>query len=103
MLLVKFETKPSEFGLGNFAGEDIAKGTVVWMFDPDNCQKYFSHTIDQMPEDKLSHLWKGFTTPQLDMYILLEDGAQYTNHGQPANLQWGENTETWVAAVDISQ
>jgi len=34
-------------------------------------------------------------------FILLNDGAQFTNHDRPANLDWGRDDETWVAARDI--
>ena len=32
---------------------------------------------------------------------MLDDGAQYTNHANTANLRWGSDDETWVAVRNI--
>ena len=48
-MMVKFETRssPTVGGSGNFALEDIPKGTLVWKFDQENCLKLNADNINQ--------------------------------------------------------
>eukprot|EP00092_Neocalanus_flemingeri_P036917 GFUD01040188.1.p1 GENE.GFUD01040188.1~~GFUD01040188.1.p1 ORF type:complete len:172 (+),score=47.04 GFUD01040188.1:102-617(+) len=101
--LIFQETCEKELGgKGVFACQNIPKGAVVWAFDNVNCERLTELSVDVEDEEKLStQLQKGFLNKRLDKFIVLDDGAQYTNHAKEANLRWGSDDETWVAARNI--
>lgn len=104
MLLVKtYLDKSLIHGVGVFAGEFIAKGTLVWKFDP---------LIDIiMPPEQFSELpesAKDFIISHAvpypfgaDNYCLSLDNAQYMNHSPEHNLQ--PDNEGDSALVDIPE
>jgi len=96
------EARESKFGLGVFTCQKVHKGDAVWWFDDKNCERLNEKNIKQVDDERLSNvLWKGYLNPSMDKFIVLEDGAQFTNHGKPANLIWGTDDETWIAARNI--
>jgi len=102
--LVATEVKESPIpgaGDGNFAAQDIPCNAVIWAYDDQNCSILTAETAGQESPERLGTiLWKGFMTKDLQKFVVLEDGAQFTNHGEPANMRWGPG-ETWVAAHPI--
>ena len=107
-MMVKFDTLSSfvvnHSGMGNFAAEDIGKGTVVWKFDTNNCLVLTADNMSQVPRGELKNiLWRSFLTPGLDKMVVLGDGAEYTNHSDTPNVDFGQDFETWVAAADIKK
>ena len=80
------------------------EGDAVWWYDEQKCERLNSlpittnspilfrrlnkDNIKQVSEERLSNvLWKGYLNQAMNKFIVLEDGAQYTNHGNPANLK----------------
>ncbi|WLE98707.1 MAG: SET domain-containing protein [Candidatus Electrothrix communis] len=104
MLLVKtYLDKSLIHGVGVFAGEFIAKGSLVWKFDP---------LIDIiMPPEQLNELpesAKDFIVSHAvpypfgaDNYCMSLDNAQYMNHSFEHNLQ--PDNEGDRALVDIPE
>eukprot|EP00090_Calanus_glacialis_P043666 TRINITY_DN7735_c0_g1_i1.p1 TRINITY_DN7735_c0_g1~~TRINITY_DN7735_c0_g1_i1.p1 ORF type:complete len:174 (-),score=49.28 TRINITY_DN7735_c0_g1_i1:118-639(-) len=102
--MVAFENREAEYGTGVFACQRVAKGEEVWRFDEENCIRLNERSIKLLSDDKLADiLYKGFLNPPMDKFIVLEDGAQFTNHGSPGNITWGAGDETWVAVKDIQE
>jgi len=100
--VVSYEHRESKFGQGVFSCQKIHKGDAIWWFDNENCMRLNKETINHVPDERLTNLlWKGYLSPDMKKFVALEDGAQYTNHGNPPNMIWGADDETWVAARDI--
>lgn len=100
--VIAYENRESKFGLGVFACQKIHKGDAVWRFDDEKCMRLNEKNVKLIEDEKLSNiLWTGYLNPAMDKMIVLDDGAQFTNHANPANLTWGPDDETWVAAKDI--
>jgi len=100
--MVAFENKEAKYGTGVFTKQKVSKGDEVWRYDEKDCIRLDQSTIKDLTDERLATLlYKGFLNQRLDKFIILEDGAQYTNHGTPANITWGEDDECWVAAQDI--
>ncbi|NQV12621.1 SET domain-containing protein [Candidatus Uhrbacteria bacterium] len=88
MLKVKTVTRASEIhGIGLFADQDIAKGTVVWVFESDLDISVSKEGYESLPEVQ-KHFFDhyGYWSDQLDLYICAADGWRYTNHSEKANV-----------------
>jgi len=102
--LVATEVKESPIpgaGSGNFAAQDIPCNATIWAYDDQQCSILTEDTAGQVAPERLGTiLWKGFMTKDMQKFVVLEDGAQFTNHGTPPSMRWGPN-DTWVAAHPI--
>ncbi|MDA1038348.1 MAG: SET domain-containing protein [bacterium] len=87
MLKVKAITKESGVhGTGLFADEDIAKGTVVWVFEPNLDISLSKETYDVLPvvqKQFFDHY--AYWSDELDLYICAADGWRFTNHSKEPN------------------
>ena len=102
MLLVDtYIDKSPIHGVGVFAKEDIAKGTIVWEYNP-----LFDITIRKpqlhgLPEHVL-HWFATYTMtdPSGDFMISI-DNHKYTNHSLEPNC--GQSDAFWIASQDIKK
>ena len=87
MLLVKTRLGPSDIaGIGLFASEDIAKGTVTWRFMHGFDQLLAEDMIESLPEparsNLLDHVYLHEATGQ---FVLCADNARFMNHADDPN------------------
>ncbi|MEH2079969.1 MAG: SET domain-containing protein-lysine N-methyltransferase [Nostoc sp.] len=82
MLLVKTQIGLSEIhGIGLFAAQFIAKGTVTWQYHPDFDSAYSESDILRMPEPAREQFLKyAYYDKELELYILCSDDQRFINH-----------------------
>jgi uncharacterized protein len=107
MLLVRTTVQPSKIhGLGLFADEPIARGTVIWRFTPGFDLKFTEAQINGLPEKLRTYLktyaWK---SRKSQMYCFASDDARYFNHSDVPNslskYHDGEDECVTTAVEDI--
>lgn len=105
MLLVKtYLDRSAIHGIGLFAGERIAKGTVVWRLEPaidlqlGEAQIGALHPVARAQIEKYTYLDRALGT-----YVLCGDDARFFNHSEAPNcLDYPDaHGGTTVAARDI--
>lgn len=88
MLLVRVTVGPSAIhGLGVFAAEPIAAGTVVWRFTPGFDLEVEPAVVESqppVPRERLLHY--GFVDERLGRYVLCCDDARFLNHAPNPTL-----------------
>ena len=102
MLLVKTYLAPSAIhGVGVFAGEPIARGTVIWRFDA-----RIDRLLTRAEREALSEPARSFVetyafpeTPDSDIHVLCGDDARFMNHSDRPNT---DNPGDTIAARDIA-
>ena len=93
-------------GIGVFAGEDVARGRVVWRFNP---QIDLEFTDEQWREMELKTVPESFrhvrrySYKEGNRFYLCVDNAQFMNHSNDANVANDSTSNTMVACVDIRQ
>ncbi len=102
MLLVKTTLGPSPVqGIGLFAAEPIARGTVIWRFD-DRIDRRFSWAErEALPEPARSFVAK-YSYPEAlgdDVHFLDGDHARFMNHSDSPNTDCATDT---IATCDIA-
>lgn len=102
MLLVKTYLAPSGVhGIGLFAAEPIAKGTVIWRFDERVDRRFTKAEREALPEPARSFL-KTYSYPEevgSEVYFLDGDHARFMNHSAAPNTDCEVDT---VATRDIA-
>jgi len=103
MLCVKTRLGPSPIeGVGLFAAEPIARGTVVWRYDP-----RFDLRLDMrdIPSDDLiTRQWLmryGYQPTADPVYVVCGDNARFMNHSETPNCD--DVDDETVAIVDIAE
>src|SRR5690348_3818171 len=88
MLLVKTYLAPSAVhGIGLYAAEPIAKGTVVWRFDQGIDRRLSRAERDVLPEPARSFVLT-YAYPEMpgsDTHVLDGDHARFMNHSDRPN------------------
>ncbi|WP_448207944.1 SET domain-containing protein [Azospirillum sp. sgz302134] len=103
MLMVKAVLGPSTVhGIGLFAAEDIAKGTIVWRFDPGIDRLFTRAERDTAPPATRAFLetYSYPYRPGADVHILDGDHARFMNHSPDPNTD--NNGEYTIASRDIA-
>lgn len=109
MLVVKTKIAPSKIqGIGLFADQFIAKGTVTWKFDL-RFDLYFStDQVNDMPAtQKELILTYAYLSKVSGKYVYSIDNTRFTNHSanpniaEDASLSQGEEEICTVATRDI--
>ena len=78
MLLIKVTPGESAHGTGLFAAQDIARGTVVWKFDP---------SVDSATEATAdADMFYPYVSKQTGRLITPGDDARHINHSSTPNL-----------------
>lgn len=107
MLLVKTYVAPSPIhGIGLFAGEDLPKGTIVWMLD-----KEFDIIIDPKLLESYNPIYRdfilkfGYLSTYSGNIILCMDNGRFINHSNNPSLLEEPYLDDGidVAALDIEK
>lgn len=103
MLMVKTRLGASAIaGIGLFADEDIAAGTVTWRFVAGFDQLFSTADIEALPEparsEMLNYAYKHETSGQ---YVYCLDNARFMNHSGDANTK-GIHDGGGVEGYDIA-
>lgn len=87
MLMVKTRLAPSPIdGIGLFADEDIAKGTVTWRFLAGYDRLFTAGEIAALPEPSRSAmLGHSYLDQTSGLYVYCLDNARFMNHSADAN------------------
>lgn len=108
MLLVQTYLAPSPtHGIGCFAAAPIAKGQLVWVYDPRIDLRLSLEMVEQLPSSarEMVH-WYGYLTAYggEHAFILCGDNARHINHAATPNLLdvIDERGEINLAARDIA-
>lgn len=101
MLTVKTSLRHSAIhGMGVFAEQFIAAGTVVWQFQPEFDFRVSEESVAALPEiarQKLLHYsakWGGG-------YVISADDARFLNHSEAPNLRTMDEPDCDIAIRDI--
>lgn len=88
MLLVRTRLGPSRIhGVGLFADEPIASGTVVWEFAPGFDLLVAPHALRALSEPAREQFRRySYLDSKLGMYVLCFDDARFMNHSESPNL-----------------
>ncbi|MEI6559413.1 MAG: SET domain-containing protein-lysine N-methyltransferase [Rhodospirillaceae bacterium] len=101
MLLVKtYLSESAIHGVGLFAAEPIARGTVIWRFDPRIDRRFTKAERDNLPEPTHSFILT-YSYPEAvgsDTYFLDGDHARFMNHSNTPNTDCTTDT---IALRDI--
>lgn len=109
MLLVKTKVGPSPIaGIGLFADEDIAAGTVTWRFMPDFDRTFARDDVEKLPEGvREQFLSYAYLHQPTGLLVYCLDNARFMNHADNPNTQGvhdgGELAGHDVAMRDIKQ
>jgi hypothetical protein len=88
MLLVKTYLAPSPIhGIGLYAAEPIAEGTVIWRYDERIDRRLAPQERDALPEPARSFVatYSYPEVPGSDMHVLDGDHARFMNHSDEPN------------------
>jgi len=107
MLCVRTKTGMSPIhGIGLFADEPIAKGTVIWKFLPGFDLALTPEQILSFPKLVQIYLYKyTYKDIKTKEYYFCSDDAKYFNHSESPNTYNGETKESeeaTIAARDIA-
>ncbi len=103
MLLVKTKIAPSKIhGLGVFADEFIAKGTVTWRLAPGYDFFLTREEFDIFPPAAQEHFLNYcYIDSHTEMYVLCFDNEKFMNHSDEPNIIEG-GFQSDFGIVDIS-
>ena len=87
MLLIRTLVRESPIhGLGLFAAEFVAQGTVIWRFTPGFDQRFSTDVVAEMPvvlqEYVRTYAW---LSRQSGLYCFAADNGKYVNHSSQPN------------------
>lgn len=102
MLLVRTYVAPSVIqGLGLFAGEPIAAGTIVWKHDPVFDIVVHEDELRRLSPPALEQFMKySYYDDGLGGFVLCFDDARFMNHSTEPNLD--DSSTVTRALVDIA-
>lgn len=109
MIFVKIKLDKSGIhGIGCFADQDIAKGTIIWKFSPGFDQEFSREFIDSLSESARSQVLKyAYISKKTGNYILCSDDTRFFNHSDNNNvknvLMEGEQEGVDIAIRDIKK
>jgi uncharacterized protein len=103
MILIKAEARPSKIhGLGLFAAEDVAAGTIVARWTKGVDYRMTTETFQVLPAELRRFLWIYVWTGPDDLIYGTADAGRFTNSSKTPNLRWDEITKTSYAVCDIA-
>ncbi len=88
MLRVKTKLGQSKIeGVGLFADEFIAAGTVTWQYDPEFDPSFDKEAVERIPEHVRDQFMKySYFDHKLNKYILCSDDQRFINHSNTPNI-----------------
>ena len=103
MLLVKTRIGPSPIhGIGIFAAEFIAKGTIIWQFQPGFDVKLAPEALRNLSPPALEQALN-YCYYEDGAYILCADDARFFNASRTPNCTSDELNISTIAARDIAK
>jgi hypothetical protein len=89
VMTVRTYVAPSRIeGVGVFAGEPVAKGTVVWRFLPPIDQAYSAADIAAMPPLQQEFLSRyAYWDREVGAFVLCGDHGRFMNHSADPNVE----------------
>lgn len=108
MLHVAHYVGPSSIaGVGLFAGEAIAAGTLIYTCDPRTLRIIAENELAALPEavrrSLLRYCYRGRGTQRLSSaFYYCVDDARFFNHADTPNCRWVAEREVYVAGCDIA-
>lgn len=89
MLYVRTFVAPSAIqGLGLFADQDIAAGTLLWSFTPGFDQRFTREMVLAFPPEIQMYLVKyGWLSKKSNLYCYATDNGKYFNHSETPNVK----------------
>jgi SET domain-containing protein len=103
MLLVKTRLAPSPIaGIGLFAGEDIARGTITWRFMPGYDRMLTAREMSALPEPARSALLDHvYLDAESGLFVLCMDNARFMNHADDPNTK-GIHDDGKIEGYDVA-
>lgn len=103
MLMVKTRLGPSDIaGIGLFADQDIAKGTVTWRFMPAYDRLLTQAEIEALPEPARSSILEHvYLNAESGLFVLCADNARFMNHADDPNTA-GVHQPGAIAGYDVA-
>jgi SET domain-containing protein len=89
-------------GVGLFAGAPIARGTVIWGFDPPVDQRFTPDDVKQMPPMMKTFLSR-YAYSDRGTLVLCGDHARFMNHSPQPNCGNDPTRQYTLALRDIAQ
>jgi hypothetical protein len=102
MLRVKTRIGPSAIhGIGLFADQDIARGTLIWEYMPTFDVTFDREAFERLPAESQRHVDKyAFLDREQNVFVLCGDDARFMNHSAEPNT-WEVSESCTLAARDI--
>lgn len=96
MLRVRTKIAPSSIhGIGLFADEVIARGTVIWSFTPGFDRAFSRAEILRLPKEAQAYLAiYAYLSRTTGRYILPSDNGKYFNHASEPNTLSAHQNDT---------
>jgi SET domain-containing protein len=87
MLLVRTRLGVSEIdGIGLFADENIARGAIIWRFDPSIDQRFSEDMLPRLSLGAREQIEKySYREKHSGLYVLCGDDARFFNHSTEPN------------------
>ena len=106
MLLIKTKLDVSPIhGIGLFADEFIAEGTIIWKFNDLIDLRFAEDRIEQLAESAREQIKKySYREKHSGLYVLCGDDARFFNHSEDPNcldIYSGEEQDLTVARRDV--
>lgn len=103
MLLVKtYIASSSIHGLGLFAAQPIAKGTIVWEHREGYDIRLTVDFVEQLPETAKAHVKHYCALLDDGTYMTTFDNDRFLNHSENPNLITDAKTYSLISARDIA-
>lgn len=102
MLHVKtYISNSSIHGIGLFAGEPIAKGTIVWAFDAPLDQRFTPEEVARM-SPRMKEFLSRYAYSERGTLVLCGDHARFVNHSPKPSCGNDPTRQFTVALRDIA-
>ncbi len=101
MLRIRTRLAPSPIhGIGLFADEPIAAGTIIWEYDPHFDLTFSIENLDSLsPPSRAQVQAYAFFDDKLEKYVLCGDDARFMNHAPAPNSVNRDHWRTMAACA----
>jgi len=103
LLIDTYLAESSVHGIGVFAAEDIAEGTLIWKFHPAFDSVIRKEEISDLPTHMLNWLFVHAWQNEEGHFCIGIDNDKYINHSENPNSIYQKESNTWIAARDIKK
>jgi len=104
MLIIEtYLDKSPLHGIGLFAGEDVPKGTIMWVFNPQMDSVIRKDEMGDTPEHVRAFLEKYAWTDNDGHWRIGIDNDKFINHSDTPNSGELQGSFVWIALHDIKK